>query len=134
MSARRLSIVIMSTLRGVLGVGGLRSALALGTAAETAGAVLGLGVAEVAGAGGIGSVLQAEASHSAEDNAEIHGNWARDRGTRAPRIDLVSGKWARTLETRAAFVEFWRMTLLWFVKISTVADSQGHFQICNGLR
>jgi hypothetical protein len=81
-------MVRRSTLRGVLGVGGTGSALALATGglAETVGttAALALLVAvdELPGAGGADWVLQAAASNTPA-NKEMLENWARFRGTRS---------------------------------------------------
>jgi hypothetical protein len=72
-------MVIMSTLRGVLGVAGgaTGSSLATGGVAETAGAAA-LGTtradAEALGAGDAGSVLQDRPTRATQDHAEIRGN------------------------------------------------------------
>ncbi len=80
-----LSIVIKSTLRGVLGAGGAGSALARGGVAETAWPALPLmisaaelGAPEV---GAAGSLLQDKVSSAAHDSAEMLGNCVIDRGT-----------------------------------------------------
>src|SRR5450432_2941383 len=93
MSARRLSMVSRSTLRGVLGVGGTGSALATGGVAETASALLTLGLAptaDAAGLGGAGSVLHDSMHKPAHDTWEIRENRADLRGTlRAPQTDAA---------------------------------------------
>ena len=107
-------MVSRSTLRGVLGCGGSRSALAAGMAETAAVALTATGAAEGAadGAGRAASVLHEIISSAAHEIAEMQGNWLSNRDNELLRKPTERGRPAaapaRTVETRPAFVEVLR--------------------------